>query len=156
MKIDLDLSVDLNAQALLRLLKLELDSVLDDKENGTESSGIYTWTWAWYNCRERGVSLAIQANFGKRALIFVFGECAAFEQVFVARATVDKFNFLDVPHFSQRWYAKAHENRTLHKVEDIGNVAKSIAKDVSGFLVAERAEAERRVADMVAAREGRL
>ena len=71
--VDLQLNISAAARAVLHRLS----------ERDAPSSAFWRiTTWAWYNCRERGVALTVE-RYRVSRLVIVFGECRNSDEIFV-------------------------------------------------------------------------
>jgi len=91
---DLTLGVKPAAAAVLALLQREPDFA----DHSGSRYLVEVGTRAWYNGRERGVSLTVQTDVSdKKHLVITFGECRSSDDIFVDHWVVDGFPPFNAP-----------------------------------------------------------
>jgi len=142
--IDIGLGINSQAYAVLHMLKSWEGTLADEK--GVDDIK----TFAWYNGRERGISLVVSFYLpgGPRStrhpnLVFAFSEHRCSDQIFVDQYEKMHAGVMKEPCHTDDEYELAYQNRTSFDEGYAGAVAQHIVKAIQKWLRAKvREESE--------------
>ncbi len=131
-----DLTLGLGAQALAVLQLLAQDECSDLAEYDEEERdyAVEIRTRAWYNGRERGISLEVRAHvMDRRGLIITFGEHRTSDSIFIDSWEIDR-PFLLNPPTVEDYPDSAYEARTFVPYGEVVKAVKIIREKIQTFI----------------------
>jgi len=135
--IDIGLSIDNQAQAVLQMLR-GYDGNFADIEGLHGLS-----TFAWYNGRERGISLVAHHTSAKTdSLVIVFGEIRNTDGIFVDVYEDSHASTMSCPTWEDPGYTAAWENRNSFSYGAAGKVAQFVLKTIEKWVKQANREAK--------------
>ena len=146
-----DLTLGLSAQALavLQLLAQTECDGLAEYDSEHHEYKIEIRTRAWYNGRERGISLEVRPSVTSvRGLIVTFGEHRTSDHIFIDSWETDQPYLLNPPTVADcPWDGEGYERRMVHYgevVKAVDCIRERIARFITACAAAEaEAESER-------------
>lgn len=143
---DIGLNINSQAYAVLHMLKSWGETLANEK--GVDDIK----TFAWYNGRERGVSVVVSyyypgGNIRDRHpnLVFAFSEHRCSDQIFVDQYEKMHAGVMSVPSHTDDEYELAYQNRTTFDEGQAGAAAQHIVKATQKWLRAKVKEDSRTV-----------
>jgi hypothetical protein len=129
----LDLGIKNQAWAVLHMLRQHEEVIAD-----LGVPHMHVDSWAWYNSRERGISVvASYPGNQKCSLVCVFGEARNSDQIFVDACELEHYGF-SPPSWEDKEYEKAYKNRKCFDAGNSGKAADYVWKQIQAWAKKQR------------------
>ena len=149
--LSLHLGVNSQAWAVLHLLQAYEESI--------ESLGVPLMradSYAWYNGRERGISIVVSQYFEKMGLVCVFGECRNSDSIFVdvyekvGAAVYESKKGTFAPSYLDAGYEEAYRKRKFFNPGEAGKAADFVWKKIQAWAKVQRKAIEKKAVEEAA------